>query len=321
VNIVAGAKHGDLQPLYGLLMQTELPERIVTSLPGYRRMGPVRAGNEAYVQLQNDNYGSVILAVCQMFFDERIENPASDELFHQLEHLGHLAFKYHNQPDAGLWELRGSKRVHTFSSIMCWAGCDRLAKIAKKLNHLDREKFWADAAVEIKQFIMERAWDPEQNSLIAVCSGETKELDAALLLVGELGFLAPDDPKFIGTVEVSVFVSSSCLNMSKRIGKILKKGDFLYRYVEKDDFGLPENAFTICTFWYVNALAYIGRKAEARELFEKLLSKRNHVGLFSEDLDVHTGELWGNFPQTYSMVGLINSAIWLSKSWTDAGLC
>jgi GH15 family glucan-1,4-alpha-glucosidase len=204
---------------------------------------------------------------------------------------------------------------------MCWSGCDRLAKIAKKLNHLDREKFWADAAVEIKQFIMERAWDPEQNSLIAVCSGETKELDAALLLVGELGFLAPDDPKFIGTVEVSVFVSSSCLNMSKRIGKILKKGDFLYRYVEKDDFGLPENAFTICTFWYVNALAYIGRKAEARELFEKLLSKRNHVGLFSEDLDVHTGELWGNFPQTYSMVGLINSAIWLSKSWTDAGLC
>jgi GH15 family glucan-1,4-alpha-glucosidase len=107
----------------------------------------------------------------------------------------------------------------------------------------------------------------------------------------------------------------------ERIEKELKFGDFLYRYVEEDDFGAPENAFTICTFWYINALYMIGKKQEARDLFENVLRCRNHVGLLSEDIDPKTGELWGNFPQTYSMVGLINCAIRLSVEWTEAGLC
>lgn len=151
VNVVSSAKSGDLQPLYGLLMQEELPESLCQTLKGYRGMGPVRKGNDAYFQIQNDNYGSVILAVCQMFFDERIQNPASEDLFEQLEHIGHLAVKSFNQPDAGLWELRGSLRVHTFSSVMCWAGCDRLAKIASKIGLSKKERFWIDQAAMIRE--------------------------------------------------------------------------------------------------------------------------------------------------------------------------
>lgn len=308
INIIASAKSGsgDLQPLYSLLTETKLTERTVEGLKGYRGMGPVRVGNEAYVQLQNDNYGSVVLAVCQMFFDERIEVPGDVQLFQLLEFIGDKAFEVYHQPDAGLWELRGSLRVHTFSSVMCWAACDRLGKIAGKLGLGDRQSHWNDRADVIKKYIMERIWDEQQQTFIAVLSGESRQVDACLLLLAELGFVKSSDSRFIKTVE--------------KIGQVLMKNGFLYRYVEKDDFGTPENAFTICSFWYVNALAMIGRKEEARTMFQRLLTYRNHVGLFSEDLDTETGELWGNIPQTYSMVGLINSAIRLSVDWTDAGL-
>ena len=119
----------------------------------------------------------------------------------------------------------------------------------------------------------------------------------------ELGFLAAGDPRFIGTVSA--------------IERELKRGDFIFRYVQADDFGEPENAFVVCTFWYIDALAALGRRDEARALFESLLARRNHLGLLSEDIDLATGALWGNFPQTYSMVGLINSAVRLSKRWEE----
>jgi GH15 family glucan-1,4-alpha-glucosidase len=307
INIVSSAKYSDLQPLYGLLMQTEVPESVSKNLSGYQGMGPVRRGNEAYVQIQNDNYGSVILAVCQMFFDERIENQADYGLFTQLEHIGLLSVKSYKEPDAGLWELRGSLRLHTFSVVMCWAACDRLGKIAKKLNLEDRTVFWFDHAKQIRDFILENAWDPIQECFTSAMFSESKSVDSCLLLLAELGFIEASDNRFVKTVE--------------RIEKELKFGDFLYRYVEEDDFGAPENAFTICTFWYINALYMIGKKQEARDLFENVLRCRNHVGLLSEDIDPKTGELWGNFPQTYSMVGLINCAIRLSVEWTEAGLC
>ena len=134
--------------------------------------------------------------------------------------------------------------------------------------------------------------------------GDGHDVDASLLLLHELGFLAADDPRFAGTVAA--------------VENKLRRGDYLFRYISLDDFGVPETSFTICTFWFIDALAALGRVDEARELFENVLSCRNQAGLLSEDIDPRTGELWGNFPQTYSMVGLISSAMRLSQSWEEA---
>ena len=301
-NVIAGIDGGDLQPVYGITNQAKIPERDIVSLSGYRDMGPVRVGNQAYEQVQNDSYGAVIAASTQMFFDRRLERHGSLELFGRLESLGHKAVALYDKPDAGPWELRGQRKVHTYSSLMCWLAADRLAKIARTLNLESQARCWRRSAKRMRKVILEQAWDPKRNSLVESFGG--KDLDAALLLTHELGFLAADDPRYRGTVDA--------------IGQTLKRGDFVFRYATADDFGLPENSFNICTFWYIDALAAVGRTEEARDLFETMLRHRNHLGLLSEHLDPVTGEAWGNFPQTYSMVGLITSAMRLSQSWEQA---
>lgn len=301
-NIVAASGEGPLQPVFGITQQAALEERCIDSLPGYRGMGPVRVGNGAYRQVQNDGYGSVILATAQSFFDSRVQRQGDLTLFHRLEELGRQAAARWNQPDAGLWELRTREQVHTYCSVMCWAACDRLAKIAGRLGLEERRAAWRAEAETIRNGILEAAWKPEMNSFSAVFADG--QVDASLLLLPHLGFIGSDDPRFLGTLE--------------RIEQRLKKGSHLLRYDAPDDFGAPGNAFNICTFWYIDALGRVGRTEEARELFESMLAARNDLGLLSEDLDPATGELWGNFPQTYSMVGLITSAMRLSKSWEEA---
>lgn len=202
-------------------------------------------------------------------------------------------------PDAGILELRGTRRVHTFSSIMCWAACDRLAKIATQFKLPGRPELWAGRARQMHAVICAAAWSPKQGSFVSTFEGD--RLDASLLLMAELRFLTAVDPRFVGTVET--------------IERCLRRGNFLIRYDEADDFGLPETAFLACTFWWIIALAQIGQKDRARELFEIVLAQRNHLGLLSEDLAPESGELWGNFPQTYSMVGLIQCAARLSIPW------
>ena len=302
VNVAADSEDGRLQPVYRINGRSGLEEREIESLPGYRGMGPVRFGNQAYRQIQNDVYGSTVLAATHMFFDERLVNPGNDALFRRLEHLGNMAARVYDRPDAGPWERRGSSRVHTYSSVMCWAACDRLTKIARQLGLGERAAHWSAVSDRMHRAICEHAWNDEMNSFVATFGGTN--LDASLLLFKELGFLRADDPRFAGTVAA--------------VETNLRRGDFLFRYAAPDDFGQPETAFTICTFWYVDALQAMGHTTEAREIFEKLLACRNPHGLLSEDLDPDTGELWGNFPQTYSMVGLINSAMKLSKSWEAA---
>ena len=302
VNIAANAGGGPLQPVYGIDGRAELDEREVPALAGYRGMGPVRIGNLAYRQVQHDVYGSAILAATHIFFDQRLTRRGDEALFHRLEPLGEQAMRCHDQPDAGLWELRGSARVHTFSAVMCWAACDRLARIAGRLGLTDRASYWRDQARRIHETISRRAWSERRGAFVATFEGEA--MDASLLLLAEVGFLEADDPRFAVTVSA--------------IEKDLRHGDFIFRYVEKDDFGEPENAFLVCTFWYVNALAALGRRDEARELFEKLLACRNRHGLLAEHIDPRSGEQWGNFVQTYSMVGLINAAIRLSIRWDQA---
>ncbi len=301
-NIVAGAEGARLQPVYGISGLAAITESIVTTLPGYRGMGPVRIGNQAYEQNQHDVYGAVILAATQAFFDSRLAQPGTLAAFNQLEAAGERCVVLFDQPDAGLWEYRGRARIHTFSSVMCWAGVDRLARIADHLGLNERTAFWRSQADVMHARICAAAWDETQRAFTE--SWGLPALDASLLLLHELGFLAADDPRFTETIAA--------------IERVLRRGDYLMRYIGEDDFGLPENAFNICTFWYVNALAVTNRKAEARHIFENMLAKRNDLGLLSEDLDTTTGELWGNYPQTYSLVGIIGAAIRLSRSWEEA---
>jgi len=157
-------------------------------------------------------------------------------------------------------------------------------------------------ACALRERIQARAWNPRLGHFVDAYDGE--HLDASLLLLANIGFVAADDPRYVATVEA--------------IGRTLCRDGFLFRYATADDFGLPRTSFTICTFWYIEALTAIGRGAEARQLFEQVLARRNHLGLLSEDLDPTTGEAWGNFPQAYSLVGLIQAAMRLSRRWEDA---
>src|SRR5438128_2362970 len=234
----------DLQPGYAISGKAGIEEREIASLPGYRGMGPVRIGNQAYSQVQHDVYGAAILAAAHVFFDARLALRSDESLFRQLEQLGERAAVLFDQPDAGPWELRGAKRVHTFSSVMCWAGCDRLAKIAARIGLADRARAWRERSDAMHSAICARAWNAKRKSFAATFGGE--DLDASLLLLHELNFLRPDDPRFASTVQA--------------IEGELRRGEFLFRYSVPDDFGVPENAFVVCSFWYIDALSALGRK-------------------------------------------------------------
>jgi GH15 family glucan-1,4-alpha-glucosidase len=296
----SGAEH--LPPLYPITRGGESREFEVPNLAGYRGHKPVRVGNGAATQIQNDGYGAVVLAATHSFFDRRLIQPGKEALFAQLERMGERAIQVFDKPDAGPWELREKQVVHAFSSVMCWAACDRLARIAGTLGRADRKEYWRGEARRLKGIIGDRIWNQEKGHFVSTFDGT--DLDATLLLIAELGFVKPEDPRYIATVEA--------------IGRELGRGDLILRYGTQDDFGFMHTGFLICAFWYVDALHAIGRKDEAKELFDRILTRRNSFGLLSEDADLTTGELWGNFPQTYSMVGLINSAMRLSRNWEEA---
>jgi GH15 family glucan-1,4-alpha-glucosidase len=288
-----------LQPVYGIGLEAVLDERSIGTLAGYRGIGPVRTGNQAYQHRQHDVYGHAVLAATQAFFDRRLLRVGGVDDFLQMEWLGERAYALHDQPDAGIWELRTRSQVHTSSSAMCWAACDRLAKIARHLGLEARSAVWRERASQISATILERSWSRTRESFVDSFEGEN--LDASILLMNEVGLISAEDPRWQSTLRV--------------IRTELLRGNRVYRYVAADDFGVPSMAFTACTFWFLDALARAGMVGEARELFEDLLSKCNRLGLMSEHIDPVSGELWGNFPQTYSMAGIINGAIRLSQRW------
>lgn len=301
-NLISADGEDEIGPVFGIAFEHELHERFEPQLAGYRGMGPVRVGNDAWRQRQNDVYGSVVLASAQLFFDRRLEHRGDVRTFERLERMGRLALRMAEQPDAGLWEFRGRASVHTYSAAMCWAACDRLAHIATELGLDDRARYWHDEAVALHGRILEQSWNAEMGHFVDAYGGE--HLDASLLLLADIGFIDAMDPRFVATVDA--------------VGTALGRGDYLFRYIAPDDFGAPETSFNICTFWYIEALAATGRQARAREMFELMLAQRNPLGLLSEDIAPATGEHWGNFPQTYSMVGLIQAAMRLSRRWEDA---
>ena len=300
-NIVDDAKGGHVQPLYVVAGEAVLVEREAPDLPGYRGMGPVRVGNQAAEQIQHDAYGQIVLCSVHAFFDDRLFRKSGVEDFEALERVGERAWAYYDQPDAGLWELRTRQSVHTYSSAMCWAACDRLANAAERLKLPEREALWSERAQVIRERIESAAWREDTRRMSATFAGD--DLDASVLQLLDLRFLEADDPRFLDTLVA--------------IEKGLRRGSTMLRYDTEDDFGLPETAFNVCTFWLIEALFLTGRSDEARVLFEEMLSRCTAAGLLSEDIDPQSGELWGNYPQTYSLVGMINCAAMLSKPWSS----
>jgi len=301
-NIVAASQEhgGHLQPVYGIALENTLGEKEMHRLAGYRGLGPVRVGTKDYALVQHDVYGQVILAITQMFFDQRLNNPGDKLLFERLEGIGALALKHFDQPDAGpLGINQGSPVVHTFSSIMCWCAADRLKKIAKHLGLAKRAEYWEENAVRMHDSIEKNTWNESISSFAATWGGS--EVDAFLLLLPELGFLKVGDKRYVSTVE--------------RVEKILRRGNFLRS--SESNMEDSKNCSTTMTFWFINALASIGRRAEAREMFEHMLSVCNSRGLLAEVVNPETGELWGNFPKTTSLVGLIEAALRLSVDWEE----
>ncbi|MBK6005837.1 glycoside hydrolase family 15 protein [Ramlibacter ginsenosidimutans] len=299
MNVVIRSGGGHIQPLYGIGQEEKLTERIVEHLPGYRGMGPVRVGNQAQEHFQHDVYGNILLGAAQAFHDHRLLKRAGRAEFAHMEAVGEQAFKIYDSPDAGMWELRTRARIHTSSALMSWAACDRLAKIAATLGLPERIRYWRERADTIRSRILKESWSEQRQAFAESFGG--RDLDASALLMAEVNMIDPNDSRFVATVDA--------------LEKSLCDGPYMRRYEAADDFGKPETAFNICTFWRIDALARIGRKAQAREIFEVMLKSRNHLGLLSEDTHPVTGEMWGNFPQTYSMVGTINAAVRLSAPW------
>jgi GH15 family glucan-1,4-alpha-glucosidase len=290
-----------LQPAYRINGDSEATEHVLDHLAGYKGDGPVRIGNQAFEHVQNDVYGEMILAISRLFLDTRFvgDIPPRTAVDMVAGLVDQIAARL-DEPDAGPWEFRGRTRLHSFTVLMHWAGARRAVEVAEALAAEELAERARGLERRAAELLDTHCWDDEIGALTQV-AGE-KQLDAALLLAVHLGYLEPDDPRATSHVDA--------------IRKALSvDGSLLRRYTAADDFGEPRAAFTVCTFWLVEALAILGRTEEAKELFERLLGLHNGLGLYSEDLLPDTLEQSGNFPQTYSHVGLINAAFRLSRRW------
>ena len=291
-------KDEKIQIMYGINKEKELTEETLEHLKGYENSYPVRIGNAAYIQKQNDIYGILVDVIYQQFrlFDISLEN--SEYLWTITRSIVRIVERNWEKPDKGIWEIRTEDKHFTFSKVLCWVAIDRAIKIAKIIRKQDYVGAWQKLANKIKKDVNDNAWDDEVKAFTQ--SYGSNDLDAANLLMQSYGFIDADDKRWIQTVEATQ--------------KELSHEGLMYRYKNKDDFGFPSSSFTICTFWQINALNSIGKKKEAKAMFEGLLSYSNHVGLFSEDIDFKTKRLLGNFPQAYSHLALIETAINLSRS-------
>lgn len=290
-------KDEKLQIMYGINKEKKLTEEILDHLSGYKGSAPVRIGNAAYEQQQNDIYGILMDVIHQRLvqFDNDTDN--GEELWSITKGIVWVVSKHWKEADKGIWELRTEDRHFTFSKVLCWVAIDRAIKVATILNKKSKIKKWDKLEEEIRNDIMTNAWSDKAKAFTQ--SYGSDELDASVLLMEHYGFVEAKDEKFVNTVHA--------------IERDLSNDGLLYRYKNKDDFGLPSSSFTICTFWFINSLYKIGEEKKAVEWFDRLLSYSNHLGLFSEDIDFKTKRLLGNFPQAYSHLALIETAINLSK--------
>jgi GH15 family glucan-1,4-alpha-glucosidase len=298
-DVAGGSRDLDLAPLYGIDGRSDLEERTVPDWPGFGGNGPVRVGNGAARQRQNDIFGETALALSPVFLDERFQDEQSRATLGLLARLARKAMAVAGTPDAGIWEERAEARPRTFSSLMCWAAADRVAAVLDLHDPSGVAEFLAGAA-RIRDEVLQEAWNPSLGAFASTYGGS--DLDAALLQMAPLRFLSPRDPRLGASVDA--------------IGAGLGREGWLWRYSADDGLGRPQVAFVLCTFWQVEALAVLGRADEARRTLEHALAALTPLGLLSEDYDLR-GERWGNFPQAYSHVGLIRAAFAASPPWNE----
>ncbi len=300
LNVAGGTPDLNLAPLYRVDGTTNLDERILDNWKGYDGEGPVRVGNGAAAHVQNDVYGEMVLALTPIFLDERFSAERSPAALKLVEGLAKRAVDVAGTPDAGIWEFRTAWQPQTFSSLMCWAAADRMAKIAE-LHEPSRAGEFHAAASRIHADILAQAWNGAGQSFAGHYGGY--DLDAALLQMARLRFLPPDDPRLVSTVDA--------------ILKGLDRDGWLFRYQLDDGFGHPSVAFVICTFWAVESLTILGRRQEAAAKMEQIIKVLTPLGLLSEDYETGNLRMWGNFPQAYSHVGMINAAFAASPNWEE----
>ncbi|MCA1756170.1 MAG: glycoside hydrolase family 15 protein [Bacteroidales bacterium] len=289
-------KNEKIQILYGIHGEKKLKESTLTHLEGYEGSRPVRIGNAAYMQKQNDIYGVLMDVIYQQFMIFDIGLDFSEDLWTITRSVVKTVSINWKHPDRGIWELRSNPQHFTFSKVLCWVAIDRAVKIARLLKKDTHADEWTHLRDKIRKNIMLKAWNKEIGAFTQHYGSD--DLDASSLLMESYGFIDAMDPKYVSTV--------------KATRENLMREGLMYRYTNHDDFGKPSSSFTICTFWMINALYKTGEKEEARRLFDQVLSHSNHLGLFSEDIDFETKRLLGNFPQAYSHLALIESAALLS---------
>jgi GH15 family glucan-1,4-alpha-glucosidase len=290
------ADAGPLQPLYGIGGERDLVEEFIPDLSGFEGVGPVRVGNAAYTQNQHDLMGELILCLETILTDPRVvyEDPSVMML---IDRLVEEAIALSQLEDTGLWEYRTMPRHYTFSKVMCWVAAHRGAQLADLFGHPDRARKWNAWADGERQHIVARAYNEKLGFFTQALDGEHP--DASNLLLPTLGIIEPRDPRFVSTV--------------RAYERLLVDHGLMLRYRHPDDFGATTSAFSICSFWWVEALAMMGEVEEATALFTRLMGHANPLGLFSEDIEPGTGRLLGNFPQAYTHVGLIHAAITIGE--------
>ena len=291
VNLIPN-KNEKLQIMYGINGEKILTERKLDHLSGFMDSKPVRVGNAAYFQKQNDIYGILMDAIHFQILKFQDDKYKHEQLWSIVKSIVWSVNKNWKNADKGIWEFRNKDMHFTFSKLLCWVAVDRAIKISKLIQRGEKAKKWESLRDEIHDDIIKNAWS--ENKQAFTQSYGSQDLDSSVLLMESYGFIEASDSKFIKTV--------------KSIEKELMFEGLLFRYKNKDDFGEPKSSFTVCTFWFIDSLYKIGEKKKAKKMFDELLSYSNHLGLFSEDLDFKSKELLGNFPQAYSHLALIETA-------------
>ena len=291
------SKNDSFQIMYGIRGERELIETELSHLSGYENSKPVRVGNAAYSQRQNDVFGYLLNIIHQYyeFFPGALDE--IEDIWEIVRNISLTVSTHWEKPDKGIWEIRADEKHYVFSKVMSWVAMDRATKIAYALNKPQYAETWEGIAHDIKEDVLKKGWNEDlQTFTQTYCNSE---LDASLLLMAEYGFIAADDIRYQKTVMA--------------VKNALFYDGLVYRYKVPDDFGKPMSSFTICTFWLVQALFRIGSKEDAKSIFDNLLAYGNHLGLFSEDIHFSTKRLLGNFPQAYSHLALINTATLFSE--------
>lgn len=290
-------KHDSFQIMYGIRGERELSETDLSHLAGYENSRPVRVGNEAYLQSQNDVFGYLLNVIYKYykFFPGTLDE--IEDMWEIVRNISRVILTSWEKPDKGIWEIRNNEKHFVFSKVMSWVAMDRASEIACLLDKKIYAETWREIADDIKADILMNGWKEDLQTFTQTY--DNSDMDASLLLMAEYGFIDAEDPKYRKTVIA--------------IKEALFNNGLMYRYKNSDDFGNPTSSFTICTFWLIQSLFRIGMKEEAKNIFENLLTYGNHVGLFSEGIDFSTRRLLGNFPQAYSHLALINTAILFSE--------